>query len=445
LGGLALFSLVMALGEHGFVYEWVRRGLPVMGLARYPVKFMVLAAFVFPLLAAYAVQALNCRGGTDARRLTSPETEVRASSRRLLRFMVPLGTLWTGMILTIGAILLVARFYPTPFDQWPAIWRSGMWRAGILTASLGLLAVVGRLATRRARVGASMLFLGLIPLDALTHVPLQNPTLPSSALAPGLWELSQKTAAPKLGEGRVLISPYAEQRLLMSRVANLSDDLLGKRLAVWSHLNLLEGISKVNGSSTLQVREQAQVQALLYAATNVDFPRLADFLNAAYSTAPGQIVEWTARSTCLPMVTGGQKPVFAEAAETLSALTNAAFHPGEVVYLPPEARAVVMVTNKTEVKVRLKRMTAQRIELDAEAREPSMIVLAQTFYAPWHADIDGAATPLWQANHAFQALAVPAGRHEVRLVYEDAKFKWGGWLSLLALMLCVVLWFGRSP
>ena len=72
-----------------------------------------------------------------------------------------------------------------------------------------------------------------IALDALTHVPRQNPTLPASVLAPGLWELSNKMPAPGHGEGRVMISPRAEAHLLLSRVPSLSDDLLGKRLALW--------------------------------------------------------------------------------------------------------------------------------------------------------------------------------------------------------------------
>ena len=49
--------------------------------------------------------------------------------------------------------------------------------------------------------------------------------------------------------------------------------------------------------------------------------------------------------------------------------------------------------------------------------------------------------PLLQANHAFQAVEVPAGRHEVRLVYEDQQFYFGAALSLSCWIGCGVAWF----
>ena len=48
--------------------------------------------------------------------------------------------------------------------------------------------------------------------------------------------------------------------------------------------------------------------------------------------------------------------------------------------------------------------------------------------------------PLLRANHAFQAIEVPAGRHEVRLVYEDRLFYYGARISLLTAALWAALW-----
>jgi len=47
---------------------------------------------------------------------------------------------------------------------------------------------------------------------------------------------------------------------------------------------------------------------------------------------------------------------------------------------------------------------------------------------------------LYRANHAFQALEVPAGRHVVKLVYEDRMFEAGMAISLATLMLVVAGW-----
>jgi uncharacterized membrane protein YfhO len=65
-----------------------------------------------------------------------------------------------------------------------------------------------------------------------------------------------------------------------------------------------------------------------------------------------------------------------------------------------------------------------------------MVALSQAWYHNWKAGIDGRDAPLWRANQAFQAIEVPAGRHEITLAYRDPAFRWGGYLSILGLLLC---------
>ncbi|MBI4658127.1 MAG: hypothetical protein HY735_04620 [Verrucomicrobia bacterium] len=427
LAGLAIFGLLMALGENGFLYQWFKQALPSLGFARYPIKFLLLTAFVVPLLAALGLQRI--------------QSLAQADRKFCLRSLM-----WVSLavLLAVGMAVAFCHRYRTEYDHLPAIRWCGIGRAIFLFASTGLIGLAS--GTRRpvARRWFEAGVLVLVVLDTLTHVPKQNPTLPSFTLAPGLWELHQKTPPPKLGEGRVMISPRAEQHLLLSRVSDLNGDWLGKRLALWSNLNLLEGCPKLGGSSTLQVREQMQVQSQLYASTNSQFPRLADFLAVTLVTAPGEIVEWARRETALPLVTGGQKPVFADAAETLRGLTNSHFNPGEIVYLPIEAKPFVSVTNRSVVKLRVARVAPHAIECEATAEQPSLIVFSQTFYPAWRAYLDGQSTLIWRANHAFQSVQVPPGNHRIKLVYEDHHFRWGAAASMGTLLWCTVFWFLRK-
>jgi hypothetical protein len=427
LAGLALFSLMMAMGENGFLFGWLRQVLPLMGFARYPIKFVVLAAFLLPLLAAYAMRAVQDRA----------DPFMQPVWRQLL-------TLWLGTLTAIVAIIWFAHRHPLPLDQWPAILASGIWRAIFLTAILALLVTHRRMANPWLQFAGKLGVLLLMAADFLTHSPPQNPTLPSAVLEPGLWKSNNKLPPLAHGQGRVMISRRAEQYLLMSGVPNLSSDLLGKRLALWSNLHLLEGIPKVNGSSTLQLREQMEIQTLLYASTNIDLPRLADFLAVSQMTAPGQILDWTARETALPLATLGQRPIFADATETLQALTNSAFNPSRVVYLPIEARSSITVTNETKAKILSQRFSPHRIELEIDAAEASLLVVAQSFYHPWRAYVDQTPTTIFRANHAFQAVEIPAGIHQVKLHYEDWKFRIGALVSGMTLLLCVIALIYRT-
>ena len=77
------------------------------------------------------------------------------------------------------------------------------------------------------------------------------------------------------------------------------------------------------------------------------FPRLEDFMGVSQITAPDQIFHWQSRSNFLPLVTAGQKPVFLDDADTLRALTQPDFDGSKIVFLPPEAKSLVTVTNQT--------------------------------------------------------------------------------------------------
>jgi hypothetical protein len=423
LSALVLFALWMAMGPQAGFYEVMRQTVPLFGIMRYPVKFMVIVAFAAPLLAAYAIDSLAQRTSSAA----------DAQWRWLI-------AIWLFLLALIAGIGWFAHQHPMPLDQWSATWQSGLSRASFLTPELGLLAAIRQWPRSVWNVPLKAGVFAVLLIDALTHVPNQNPTLPCSALAPGLWTLSAKSPAPVAGESRVMISAHAEQHLLVSRVASLSHDFLGKRLALWSHLNLLEQIPKVGGSSTLQIREQMEVQSRLYASTNNEPSQLIDFLGVSTITAPGQIVEWTQRSTHLPLATAGQRPIFSDSSNTLSAVMQSSFDPKQTVYLPLDAERFVTATNHTNARVVSKRSTSHRIELEAEADQPSLVVIAQSFYPAWTVSVDGLATRLWRANHAFQALEIPAGRHQIVLKYEDWKFRWGAIISGITFLFCAALW-----
>ena len=86
------------------------------------------------------------------------------------------------------------------------------------------------------------------------------------------------------------------------------------------------------------------------------------------------------------------------------------------------------------------RFGREKVEAEVEAREPCLVVIAQSYYPCWHAYVDGQSVPLLRANVAFQALQVPAGRHTVRVVYDDHAFRIGAVISGLALLGCMAGW-----
>jgi hypothetical protein len=227
-------------------------------------------------------------------------------------------------------------------------------------------------------------------------------------------------------------------------MTNAAEQVLYARLALYANANLLDHIPKVVGMYSLYPRQTGEVLATLLGGPHAP-SGLTDFLAVSHVNAPGKVTEWKFRPTHLPWVSGGQEPLFAAPAAILNALSAPDFDPRRTVFLSPEARALVTVSNSSSAKISVREFSAHRVKLETEASEPALVVIAQSFYHNWHAYVNGRPTPLLRANHAFQALEVPAGRQQVTLVYEDRAFYCGAVISLISAAAGIAIWLlGRK-
>jgi len=271
----------------------------------------------------------------------------------------------------------------------------------------------------------------LMGADICTHAPRQNPTAAVQAYDDVTPPMS---SLPKLGQSRAMVSPEVD--LVMEHLANPSALALylSHRTELFKDCNLLNLIPKADGFFSLYLRRQDRVARLFSGQESL--PHLAEFLGVSQLTSSKQLFTWEAQPHFMPMATIGQKPVFLEDAAMLQALASTDFRPRDVVYLPIEARDGVTATADPEGKILSSEVTASACRFETEASRPAMLVVAQSSYHCWAAEIDGRAAPLLRANYAFQCLPVPAGRHEVRLAYKDTLFHIGAVVSLVSLALC---------
>jgi hypothetical protein len=88
---------------------------------------------------------------------------------------------------------------------------------------------------------------------------------------------------------------------------------------------------------------------------------------------------------------------------------------------------------------RVARYASTEVVIETDAPGRRLLVLSDHFYPGWAAYVDGRAVPIRRAYHALRAVAVPAGRHSVRFVYE-ARIVWtGAALSGVALVVTIGL------
>ena len=414
LGTAAIGALLFALGENTPVLPVVRQLIPQLSFITYPVKYILLTVFIVPLLAAIAL----------------------ANLQNLKRRTVLSGALLGGLI---AAILFWAWRFPFPTDDVHATLQNGFSRVGFLVLTGALLFVL----TRKMKSGlyrfAPPALILVAWLDVFTHEPPQNPTVTTNVYELNLARTALKmNPQPELGGSRAMISPAAANGFVHLTVSDPKNNFLAKRLGYCANVNQLDAVPKVDGFFSLTPRENDTVLALYYRRTNVDFPRLDDFMGVSQITAPGEMFQWSPRTTFLPLVTAGQTPVFLEETNFEAALTSPDFDGAKIVYLPAAEAPFVTVSNQTTATIHDPHFTNRTVDFEVEAAEPSLVVVAQTYYHNWHASVDGQPTTLLRANQAFQAIQVRAGRHRVRLAYEDRGFEIGLGISIAATLGCLV-------
>jgi hypothetical protein len=67
--------------------------------------------------------------------------------------------------------------------------------------------------------------------------------------------------------------------------------------------------------------------------------------------------------------------------------------------------------------------------IDIPGRDPGVLVFSETWYPAWKAFLNGARVPVLRACGALRAIAIPSGRHSVRMIYDSLSFKIGLWVS----------------
>jgi len=426
LGMMAVAAVIFALGENTPVLPAVRKFIPQLSFITYPVKYVLLAVFAAPLLAAFAL----------------------ANLQALKKRIAVVGTI---LLLLLAVILFWAWRFPFPTDDVRATLLNGLSRAAFLLLTGGVLLLLLRKNHSVLAKYSPLLLILVAWLDVLTHEPSQNPTVQPNIYEQDMARDTLKmNPQPALGESRAMMTPAAFFKTLGFATGDPGQNYLVNRLAYFADCNLLDGVPKTDGFLSLASREADEVNTLLYGSTNADFPRLEDFMGVSQTSDPENIYQWHPRKTFLPLVTAGQKPVFLDDAKALQALAQNDFDGSKIVFLPPEEKGFVTVTNQTGAKILDSKFTDQSVEIEVEAAEPSLVVIAQTYYHDWAAriDIDGWRPPLLRANVAFQAVQVPAGRHKIHLFYEDRAFQTGAGISItawLGCLACLLLFKSRPP
>jgi len=258
-----------------------------------------------------------------------------------------------------------------------------------------------------------------------------NPVVHSELFTANVAEIEPR---PSLEHGRALVTDAAQARLDNFVFTTPEAAVQIPRQALLLNDNLLERVPKLDGFFSLYLPRVAVIVVRLSKQTNSSADGLLDFLGVSHVNRPDKPWEWTARTNPLPLAALVPRGVFLDATNTLNALFSGEFNPRTQVFLPLEAAGQIQLSGTGRGQILASRVGAHRIEAMVKTDQPMMLTLAQANYPGWRATVDGRPVSLWTANYAFQALEVPAGEHEIRVVFRSGSFHSGAILTVIGLL-----------
>lgn len=116
--------------------------------------------------------------------------------------------------------------------------------------------------------------------------------------------------------------------------------------------------------------------------------------------------------------------------EALAFISEPFFSPEVRSVIEKPADALLMHRADPRARFTMTRYNAREIEFRVNKREPGYIAISEMYYpAGWRAYVNGEEKPIFAMNFLLRSLHLPAGEHEVRLVFEPRSHYLGSILS----------------
>jgi hypothetical protein len=439
LGVAAALLLVVAMGRHAPLFALFHDWVPGVRQFRYPEKYLLPVTLCLALLAA--------RGFDVA----------VAHPRRALAVAV---AAWLGLAAGAMASVHVG-------GQWVAHWLgrlpadhvvdAGRWVAArahrsIFVATVLTLTLLSTVTRRLSPRTTALLLAAMMIAD----VGIESARLCDFAPSSLYTETPPPIVAARAIAGSGPLRLYRPSQLAFDAPGVPAQALL--RGTLRPDCGLEDDVTQVDAYDNFPVTHEAALWTALEGRPlrllQLTATRFALLPSALYRPQPGLglvvVRQWPALHVLLAEVTPSPARVYLagdarvaddEAAARILAASD--FVPGVSVVLAPGAGAAVAHAGASVAhaagECTLIADAPERLWLHCRSDAASFAVVADSWFPGWSARVDGRVAPIVRANLAMRAVPLPAGEHDVELVYRPAHLALGFVISAAALAFALAL------
>lgn len=426
-GAVGLAFLLLALGERLPGYREALIAVPLLRAARHPEKF---------LLVVHALLAVAAAGGLDA------------ACRAPARFRrIAIAALGLAAIAAIAAGAVALR---------PSFARTLLVR-DLATMMALLIAIAAAAWYGRRRPQAALALLALLTAVDLYRV--------NAHLVPTVdWGMLREppAAVRAMPRGEDPLRIYSDG-LGRPAVPSFPDAFLQERNLLLMEIANYFAIANLNAPASINLRDHEELAVLTESVPRERLAGLFGAFNTAWVTSPKDLHRYPGLTPVLTPQTPVDAYLYrvepiaprAYVPRTIEPLRRAEDAIDYLRTAPDPAGRVGLAAGDVPLggipehmtgSVRLTGYRASEVELEAEMETNGLVVLTDTFYPGWEAEIDGAPTPIVRANYFVRGVFVPAGTHRIVFRYRPQSQRNGWILSAIsaAAVLALVAWRGPS-
>jgi uncharacterized membrane protein YfhO len=426
--GTVIISFLLALGSNTSIYPWLYRNIPSFNMFQAPTRFSLWGVIALALLAAMVARHWQRPIG---RGLYWARLAVAAAVSITL-------TAYVFAVLDLGSI--------PPVE--PSLIRA--------TIAMGLIAIVIsvlNLVAPKKGAGKSELWTWAVVLFLTVDLIWAG-----WGLSPGIdmeffggRDGQFASLREDLGEGRLYISRDDEDELKFQRFFRFDrfeiDEAPGNlRTALLPNLTLLEGIPSVNNFDPLVPARYRNWMDTLEGANQ---PVKVDLLARMGVTVIESVgdkesfQEHFSQIEGLPRLRWYPCANFVSSHEkALGQIAEGSADPSRIIIEDPYSSDQENCESSTvqSGQVEWISQSPNHLRVSAFAPDGGWLLLADTWYPGWRANIDGQEVPIYPADAVYRAVRLPEGEHQIEISYRPLSFVIGATLSAVAWLGLPVFW-----
>jgi len=470
LAGAAGLFVALALGSATPFYRAIVAAVPPARQVRYPERFLLGALVALALLAALGLERLDRR---------------RSGSRASFLFWAVAGTALVaaaglGLFPAAGDVVLQRLLrLPAAFvasEAMPAV-RHGVLGSLVWAAGEAAVVALAAMALARGGRGAASASWGVA---AALGLSLTFAAAPARATTPAEWMHAPSPLADVVEHGAgVLRLHHAPRPPGLQIRAPTDEQMWGYRFDRFSYSLMTghpDGVPTILDPATdrMDLAVPAAVGARLADLPPGDQVRLLRLAHAGFLATwetmddpdlhQGAVLDGLSRPPMRVYRVAGVPPRIrfvamaappAHPDDPIASLLDPAFDPDTSVLLELAAREGVAPgirpglapasapADAPPADVRVLQDDPERLRIEVVAGRPGVLLVTDSYAPGWQARLDGEPIPVLRANMMFRAVEVPAGRHEVIMLYRPAGLLAGLVVTFMGAALMVVYCAGR--